>query len=207
MLARYYEEELGDNAMSTPLDASRSNPREGGPTFPFRHRLFRLVWSIVWKGFGVWTPTPLHAWRNFLVRRFGGRIARSAKIYPGVQIWYPPNFVMEDFACLAQGVNCYCMAPITLGAYALVSQKAHLCAGTHDIDDPYFQLHAYPITISSDAWVAAEAFVGPGVTISDGAVLGARGVTFRNLDAWTVYVGNPAKPIRVRRRINTISSV
>ena len=189
-----------------PLDSRQTTPRKGGPTFPLRHRLFRLAWSVVWYGFGVWTPPPLHGWRNFLVRCFGGSIAQSAKIYPRVRIWYPPNLTMEQYSCIGAGSNCYCMAPITLKSYALVSQGAHLCAGTHDIDDPHFQLRTRPITISSNAWVAADAFVGPGVTIGEGAVLGARAVAYRDLDAWTVYVGNPAKPIRARRRIDAVSS-
>jgi putative colanic acid biosynthesis acetyltransferase WcaF len=54
------------------------------------------------------------------------------------------------------------------------------------------------IRIGSDCWIAAEAFVGPAVTIGDGAILGARGVTFSDLEPWTIYVGNPAKPIRKR---------
>jgi putative colanic acid biosynthesis acetyltransferase WcaF len=80
----------------------------------------------------------------------------------------------------------------------MVSQGAHLCTGTHDIEDVHFQLESRAITIGARAWVAADAFVGPGVRIGDGAVLGARGCTFRNLEPWTVYIGNPAQPLRKR---------
>ena len=104
----------------------------------------------------------------------------------------------RDRAMLAERVNCYNMAPITLGRAALVSQGAHLCAGTHDIASATFQLTASPITIGAGAWIAAEAFVGPGVEVGEGAVLGARGVAFRSLEAWTVYGGNPAKAIKPR---------
>jgi len=93
------------------------------------------------------------------------------------------------------------MAPISLGSYALVSQGAYLCAGTHDVDDPNFQLVTKPILIGNNAWVAAEAFVGPGVTIGNGAVLGARAVTFKNLDDGVIYVGNPARSVRKREWI------
>lgn len=105
---------------------------------------------------------------------------------------------MSDYACLGPDVNCYCMAKITLGSHALASQGAHLCAGSHDIADPHFQLLAKPITIEPNAWIAAEAFVGPGVTVKEGAVLGARGVTFKSLEPWTVYTGNPASPVKPR---------
>lgn len=106
---------------------------------------------------------------------------------------------MGRFATLGPNVNCYSMAAIELQDYALVSQGAHLCAGTHDVDDPTFQLQVRPILIGREAWVAAEAFVGPGVTVGDGAVLGARAVTVKDLDRGWVYAGNPAKPLRLRR--------
>lgn len=181
------------------LDARTSNPREGGPSFALRHRLTRLVWSLVWSGFGIWTPVPMHAWRRFLLRAFGARLHNTAKVYPGVKIWYPANLVMAEYACIASGVNCYCMDQIEIGAYALVSQGAHLCGGTHNIDDPHFQLVVKPIMIGANAWVAAEAFVGPGVIVGEGAVLGARAVTFKHTEPFTVYAGNPAKPIRKRK--------
>jgi putative colanic acid biosynthesis acetyltransferase WcaF len=85
-----------------------------------------------------------------------------------------------------------------MGPYALVSQDAELCAGTHDIDDDYFQLVARPITLGRRSWIAAGAFVGPGVTVGDGAVLGARAVTVKSLAPLTVYAGNPARPLRAR---------
>jgi putative colanic acid biosynthesis acetyltransferase WcaF len=92
------------------------------------------------------------------------------------------------------------MAKISLGAYAIVSQDACLCAGSHDIDDSGFQLVTKPIIIGEHAWVAAGAFVGPGVSIGKGAVLGARAVAFKDLGEWGVYVGNPILFLRARRR-------
>ncbi|MDF0490942.1 hypothetical protein PX554_22715 [Sphingomonas sp. H39-1-10] len=91
------------------------------------------------------------------------------------------------------------MAPISIGAYAVISQGAHLCSGTHDVDSPHFQLRARPITIGRRAWIAAEAFVGPGVVVGEGAVLGARGCAMRSLEPWIIYSGNPATPLRARR--------
>lgn len=185
--------------MTGPLLAIVTNPKEGGATFSLRHRLFRALWGLVWSSLGIWTPTPMHGWRRTLVGAFGAQLDRTAKIYPGVKIWYPPNLIMGRFATLGPGVNCYSMAKIELGEYALVSQRAHLCAGTHDVDDPAFQLYARPILIGREAWVAAEAFVGPGVMIGEGAVLGARAVTMKSLEAGGIYAGNPARRLRARR--------
>ena len=186
--------------MSAPLDARLTNPREGGASFPLRHRLERAAFRTLWFFVEALCPLPIHAVRRSLLRLFGARLADTARVYPGVEVWYPRHLTMDEHACIGPGAICYCMAPVTLGRYAVVSQRAHLCAGTHDIDDPAFQLCVAPIVIGAEAWVAAEAFVGPGAVLEEGAVLGARAVLFGRLPAWTVAGGNPARKLRERRR-------
>lgn len=186
--------------MTSLLDAKYANPRDGGPSFSLRHRLSRLAWGVAWNVFGAWTPVPFHGWRRLLLNCFGARIHPTAKVYPGVKVWYPANLSMQAHACLASGVNCYSMDKVSLGPYALVSQGAYLCGGTHDVDDPNFQLVTKPISIGANAWIAAEAFVGPGVVVGEGAVLGARAVTFKDLEAHAIYGGNPACFMRNRKQ-------
>lgn len=183
-----------------PLDASKSKPLLGGASYALSHRLFRMAWALVWLLLAAWTPAPLHRWRIFLLRLAGAKVHATAHVYGSARVWYPPNLTMDAHACLGPQVNCYCMAPIKLGRNAIVSQGSHLCAGTHDIEDPDFQLVVKPITIHADAWLAAEVFVGPGVTIGESAVLGARCVLFRDAEPSSVYIGNPAQRIRSRER-------
>ncbi|WP_431276475.1 putative colanic acid biosynthesis acetyltransferase [Variovorax ureilyticus] len=181
-----------------PLDASRVNPLEGGPSFSLGNRIMRAVWNVTWAVLASWTPPQMSFWRRFLLKLFGARLGESSDVRGSAKVWYPPHLHLADRALLAERVTCYNMAPISLGRGALVSQGAHLCAGTHDISSASFQLIARPITIGPRAWIAAEAFVGPGVEVGEGAVLGARSVAFRSLDPWTVYGGNPAKPLKRR---------
>lgn len=171
----------------------------GGPSFALRHRLFRALWSVSWVVLAAWTPPPLHGWRRLVLAAFGARIDPTARVHGSARVWYPPNLRMAARAMLGPRTTCYCVAAITLGEGAIVSQGAHLCGGTHAVDDPGFQLLSKPILIGNGAWVAAEAFVGPGVTLGACAVLGARGVAFRDLEAGCIYVGNPAR--RLRRRV------
>lgn len=184
-----------------PLAAKSSNSMIGGPSFPLSNRLLRAIWLTVWALLASWTPAPLHCWRRLLLRLFGARLARTARIYGSSRIWFPPFLTMGDHSVLGPEVICYCQAPITLEDYVVVSQRAHLCAGTHEIDDSDFQLVTKPIRLKRRAWVAAEAFVGPGVTIGEGAVVGARAVVFRDIDPWSICVGNPARVIRKREFI------
>ncbi len=184
----------------TLLSAQKSNPREGGPSFSLQHRLFRLAWNITWALLGKWTPVPLHGWRRLLLVTFGAKLAPTARIYPHTSIWFPPNLTMGNHSVMGPGVMCYNMDRVSIGDYAIISQRAHLCGGTHDPDDPHFQLVPKPICVGDKAWVAAEAFVGPGVTLGEGAVLGARGVCVKNLAAWTIHAGNPSRYLRDRAR-------
>lgn len=181
------------------LNADEAGSLRGGASFSLRHRLVRVVWSLAWTLLASWTPPPLRRWRCLLLRAFGARLAPTANVYASCRIWYPANLEMGDYACLGPRSIVYSMAPVTLGAYALVSQGAQLCAGTHDVEDAHFQLQTRPIRIGARAWIAADAFVGPGVSVGDGAVLGARGCAMRDLNAWTIYTGNPAAPLRPRR--------
>lgn len=182
------------------IPAKQSGVRQGGPSFALSNRIERAVWSVAWTLLARWTPPMLHGWRVWLLRRFGATVGAKVKVYSSAKIWLPRNFSINDGASVGPRVTCYCIAPIRLEAGAIVSQGAHLCTGSHLIDDPSFQLVARSIRIGADAWVAAEAFVGLGVSVGDGAVLGARGVAMRNLAPWTVFAGNPARPLRRRLR-------
>lgn len=171
----------------------------GGPSFSLGNRLFRALWNMVWLVLAAWTPPPLHGWRRFLLRLFGAKIASTARIYGSARIWYPPNLVMGKHSVMGWQTLCYNQGTVTLKDFANVAQRAFLCTGTHDIDDPAFQLITKPIVIEKYAWLAADTFVGPGVCVGEGAVLGGRGVTFKNLEAWTVYGGNPARKLKTRK--------
>ena len=185
------------------IDARTADSTEGAASFPLSNRLYRIAWRTTWILLAAWTPPPLFAWRRLLLRLFGANIAPSARVYSTARVWSPANLEMAEHACLGPGAHAYSMALISMGPYALASQGAFLCAGTHDIEHPNFQLRAVPIRIEARAWIAADAFVGPGVVIGEGAVLGARGCAFRNLEPWTVYGGNPAKRLKPRQLRHT----
>ena len=180
------------------LSGPRTGIAAGGPSFSLRHRLFRAAWTVSWALLAAWTPPPFHGWRRLVLMAFGARMHRSARVHGSARVWYPPNLRMEARTVLGPGAICYNMATVALEEGAIVSQGAHLCTGTHAVDDPGFQLLARPIVIGKGAWIAAEAFVGPGVTAKERAVLGARAVAFGDLAAGTIYVGNPARPLRAR---------
>lgn len=168
------------------------------PPITGRNRLRRLVWSIAW--ILLYRPTPIaaHCWRAAVLRLFGARIEGKVYPYPSARIWAPWNLDMRAGSCIAGGVECYNVDRISLGECVTVSQKSYLCTASHDFDDPLFPLTGAPIFIGRHAWVAADAFIGPGVEIGEGAVVLARAVVVRDVLPGTVVGGNPAKNLRSR---------
>ena len=163
-----------------------------------KHRLGRVLWAIVYRLLFRLSLKPMHRWRVLLLKLFGADVSWRARVHCRTKIWAPWNLRMEDYATLADDVDCYCVAPISIGAHTTVSQYSYLCAATHDFEHPNFILVPRAITIGRECWVAADVFVGPGVTIGDGAVVGARSGVFSDLPPWMVCAGTPARPLRDR---------
>ena len=109
------------------------------------------------------------------------------------------KLILEDGAVIGPEVDCYNVDFVHLGKGVVVSQKVYLCTASHDIDDESFRLITSPITIHHHAWIAADAFVGMGVTVGENAVVGARSSVFKDVPANVIVGGNPARFIRNRK--------
>lgn len=169
------------------------------PSFTLRNRLYRLAWKFFWFIFVRFSPRPFHSWRAFCYRLFGASIGTETHIYPKVDVWAPWLLTVGDRVGIADGVTIYNMAQITIGSNCVISQGSHLCAGSHDINSKNFQLVASQITLDPFSWICAEAFIGPGVRIPKGCVIGARAVVMKSIhESWTVWAGNPAVLIKKR---------
>lgn len=166
---------------------------------PRRLKMRRLLWQVV-RAF-LFRPTPrfaLNGWRLSLLRLFGAQIGEGCRVAPDCNVWAPWNLRMGVYACLADGVDCYSHDRVELGDYSTVSQRSFLCTASHRISSLERPLFSRPIRIQPHAWVCAEAFIGPGITIAEGAVVGARAVVTRDVEKWTIVAGNPARRIGLR---------
>lgn len=164
-----------------------------------REQFGRIAWAAARPLFAL-SPRPMWGWRCWLLRRFGARVGREVHIYPSVRITVPWNLTLGEQCAVGDRAILYALGPITIGERTTVSQGAHLCAGTHDISRPDRPLVRPPIVIGNDAWIAADAFVGPAVTVGAGSVAGARAVVMNDVEAGWIVVGNPARPLRNLRQ-------
>lgn len=175
--------------------------------YSLRDRLSRALWNLTWLLLFRPSLRPLFAWRRMLLRVFGARIGKGVRVYPSARIFLPANLEMNDFSVLGPDVDCYCVDKIRINSHAMVSQHSILCTASHDIEDPHLRLITAPVTVGESAWVCAAAFIGPGVTIHEGAVVGARAAVFKDVPAWTVVGGNPARLLKQRELLSDCDPV
>jgi putative colanic acid biosynthesis acetyltransferase WcaF len=168
------------------------------PDFRGRSGLVVQLWWFVQTIFFRGSPQVMYGFRRWLLRLFGAQIGKGVIVRPSVTIPYPWKLQIGDHSWIGDHAVLYCFAKITIGKNVVISQKSYLCAGTHDYRSPGFDIQAFPIVIEDEAWLAADVFVAPGITVGRGAVVGSRSSVFGDLPGMMVSVGSPARPIRPR---------
>ncbi len=160
-----------------------------------------LFLRVLW-GFGKLalrlTPRPCFGLRRVILRSFGAKVGDGVHVYPSATIYYPWNLEIGDDSSIGEWALVYNLGKVTIGKRSTISQRAHLCAGTHDYRNPSLPLIKPPIVIGDEVWVCADAFIGPNITIGNQAVIGGCSVVIKDVEAMTVVAGNPAKFVKAR---------
>ena len=169
---------------------------------PTKSKLERLIWVIFNNLIFQFLYGPyLNNFRIFILKMFGAKIGKGCKISNSSRIWIPKNLVIKDYVAIGPFTDIYNIANITLGNKVTVSQYSYLCTGTHNYMSFSNELITKKIIVEDLVWIAAGAFIGPGVKIGKGSLIGARSVVTKNCDSFRIYAGNPCKEIK-KRKIN-----
>ncbi len=168
--------------------------------YPYRKREYflRTLWWIVQATLFRFSSPRAYAWRRWLLRLFGAKMAPFARVRNTTRIFHPWLLQMDEQALVGDSVIIYNLGPVRIGSHSMVSQYTYLCAGTHDHTRPDLPLLRLPITVGNGVWIAAEAFIGPNVTVGDNSVIGARSVVTKDVPPGMIVAGNPARVIRPR---------
>jgi putative colanic acid biosynthesis acetyltransferase WcaF len=184
-------------AVSDPAPAD-PDARHVSP-YRFGEKVRRIIWSCVEATLYRWSWPTWYGFRVVLLRAFGANVDRSARLRRTCRFFCPWNVSIGAHTATGEGVWFYAVGQIIIGQRVTLSHDCVLCAGSHDYRDVQnMPLQRLPIRIGDDTWIATGAFVGPDVTVGEGAILGARGVAFGDLEPWQIYVGNPAGHLKAR---------
>lgn len=166
--------------------------------YTLRERILRVLWNYLGQ---LAFSLTFHNWyrlRAAMLRIFGAKIGHPVRLRPTVKIEQPWNLTIGDNSSVGDHGILYCLGKVTIGNNVSLSQYAHLCAGSHDYRYANLPLTRPPIIVEDDVWIAADAFVGPGVTVRRGTIVGARATVLKSTNPWTIYLGNPAQPVKQR---------
>jgi putative colanic acid biosynthesis acetyltransferase WcaF len=170
------------------------------PPHEFRGRpaWFVQLWWLFDALFVRSTPQLFYAWRRLALRLFGAKIGHRVLIRPGVRVTFPWKVTINDNCWIGDNATLYSVDEIIIGEHSVISQEAYLCTATHDHRDISFRLVKSPIIVEPECWIAARAFVAPGIRIGRGAVVGACSVVLSDVPPATIVAGSPARTIGIR---------
>lgn len=179
-------------------DGSPHQMQPEASPWSFKEKVGRAIWMLVGRPIFRASFHNWHPYRASILRLFGAQIGKGVSLRPTVNIEVPWMVQLDDDCTVGDYAILYSLGKIRIGKRSIISQYAHLCAGTHDYADHTFKLLRTPIHIGDDVWIGADAFIGPGVSVGDLSVVGARSSTYKSLGERAVFVGNPAKPLKER---------
>ena len=156
-------------------------------------RVKMFLWDYCWLILCSWTPKPANSWRLFWLKNFGATIHGKPFVHQRARIQIPWNLTLHHHATLGDRTNAYSLGKIEIHEHATVAQEAYLCTGSHAFELPHKNLTTSPIIIGAHSFIGAMAFVLPGVTIGENAIVGACSVVTKSVPANTTVRGNPAK--------------
>ncbi len=160
-----------------------------------------LWWVARWIFFLNPLPWP-SALRVGLLRAFGAKIGRGVVVRAQVNITFPWRLEVGDHVWFGEEVLVLSLAPVRIESHVCLSQRAFLCTGSHRFETPMFELVTKPITIHERSWIAAQAFIAPGVEVGPGSMVGAGAVVLETVPPRVRVAGNPAVVVKEFGSVN-----
>jgi len=145
------------------------------------------------------TLFPFSKLKVIVLRFFGAKIGQGVTIKPGVNIKYPWFLEIGNYCWIGEGVWIDNLDHVFIGNHVCISQDAMLLCGNHNFKTPTFDLIIKPIILEDGSWVGAKSIVCPGVTLKTHSILTVGSVANKDLDAYSIYKGNPALKIKLRK--------
>ena len=159
---------------------------------------FEAIWYLI-KCLFFLSPLPWPSlFKAQILRWFGAKIGKGVTLKPRINIHLPWHLEIGDYTQIGEEVFLLNFLKIKIGSHCCISQRAFLCTGNHDYMDPKMPFRHAEIHIRDGAWIGAQVFVAPGVSVGVDAVVSAGSVVKKSLPDNQICDGNPCRPIKPR---------
>jgi len=166
--------------------------------FRGKGKIYTQLWWFVQSTLFRLSPKFMYGFRRSLLRFFGARIGEKVLIRPTATITYPWKLTIGDYSWVGDDAVIYNLGQIDIGSNVAIAHRVYLCTGYHEMDKVTFDIGSKPIVIGDEVWLTNDVFVGPGVSIERGAVIGARSSVFSDMPEGMICFGTPVKPVKSR---------
>jgi putative colanic acid biosynthesis acetyltransferase WcaF len=161
--------------------------------------------SLIWYFVNYYFLASAFPWpyklKSIVLRMFGARVGRGLVIKPRVRIKNPWRLTIGDNCWIGEDAWIDNLEDVSIGSNVCISQGAMLLTGNHDYTISSFPYRLGKIAIEDGVWVGAQSVVCPGITCKSHSILTVQSVASKDLDAWSIYAGNPAVFLRTRRMV------
>lgn len=182
------------NFSKMPVDLSKfSNPEYNPGNF-----IKRGLWYFFNRLILINKYNPSSGLRKFCLKIFGAKIGKGVVLKPGVNVKYPWFLEIGSYTWIGEDVWIDNLGKVVIGSNVCISQGALLLCGNHDYKSTTFGLMVGDIQLEDGVWIGAKSIITGGVKCYSHSILTAGSVSSKNLDAYSIYQGNPALKIRDR---------
>lgn len=169
----------------------------------FVHRTREQIFSYEW--YKVWGKRILNLpglvcilYRIFRLTAKGAEIGHLSVVGKLELNGKADNLTLGRECVIGNRVHLALHEKIKLGNNVVINDGCVLLTASHDVNSPDWQQVKAPIIIEDYAWIATNSIILPGVIIGRAAVVGAGAVVTKNIPAYQVVVGNPARIVKER---------
>ncbi len=141
---------------------------------------------------------PFHRFRIFLLSLLKARIGKGVGLYSGFEVRAPWKLKIGDGTIVGHGAMLDARSGLSIGSNVNLSNEVMIWTLHHDYNSTDFAQVGAAVVIEDYAWICSRAIILPGVHIGKGAVVAAGAVVSKDVPAYTVVGGVPAKPIAKR---------